>query len=493
MSYRKVFPLAIALAVVVAVVVAPACRKPAKVILTKDQQVRIGENVLKDAPTPKYKSAANFGDNIRLVGIDVAPDQVRAGQEMTITYYWECLRPTTGDWKVFGHLELPGGKRMILDHVPVAELYPVNQWKQGEIIRDIQKITVDPESKAGQALLWAGLFSEEIYRERGSGDRMPLVNKEQVPNDGENRVRVASFAVLGKDGPARGPSVIKALRTHAAPVIDGRADEPDWGFATFAVLNDAAGRPVDAKAQTKVRTLWDDTNLYIAFESLDDSVESLFSKRDDELWTRDAVEVYLDAGADGKDYLELQVSPANVIFDAKFDTRRQPEWQKAKEFTLEGLRTAVSVNGTLNQQGDQDTGYDVEIAIPWASIPGWTKAAPGVGDEIRVNFFRIEARDAKVTGAQAFAPAGGDFHDLDKAGTLRLLPTSEEVVRLATPPVAPAVAAPAPAASAEAGVVKPVQMPAGAGMRKAMSQPRGMAPANLKGAPASGLSRPGSR
>ena len=88
MSYRKVFPLAIALAVVVAVVVAPACRKPAKVILTKDQQVRIGENVLKDAPTPKYKSAANFGDNIRLVGIDVAPDQVRAGQEMTITYYW---------------------------------------------------------------------------------------------------------------------------------------------------------------------------------------------------------------------------------------------------------------------------------------------------------------------------------------------------------------------------------------------------------------------
>ena len=484
MSYRKGVVLAVALAVVVAVAVSPACRKPAKVLLTKDQQARIGENLVKEAPTPKFKSGANFGDNIRLVGIDVAPDQVRVGQEMTITYFWECLRPTAGDWKVFGHLELPGGKRMILDHVPVGELYPVSQWKQGEIIRDVQKVTVDPESKSGSAVLWAGLFSEEIYRERGTGDRMLLVNKDQVPNDGENRVRIATFGVQGKDAPARGPAVIKALRTHAAPVIDGKIDEADWGFATFTVLTDASGRAADAKAATKVRTLWDDTNLYIAFESLDDSIESKYTNRDDELWNSDAVEVYLDANADGKDYLELQVSPANVVFDAKFDTRRQPEWQKAKAFNLEGLRTAVAVNGTLNQAGDEDTGYNVEIAIPWASIPGWTKATPAAGDEIRVNFFRIEAKDGKVTGAQAFSPAGGDFHDLDKAGTLRLLPTSEEVVRQATP-TAPTPAAPAPEGAA---APKPVQMQVNPGMIKA-----GMAPRAIDSATSRAVPKPASR
>lgn len=444
MSNRKGIWLAVLFVGTIAVII--ACRKPAKVILTKDQQVRIGENVLKGAPAPKYKSVANFGDNIRLLGVDIAPDQARAGHEATITYYWECLKPTPGDWKVFVHLELPGGKRMILDHVPVGELYPVSQWKQGEFIRDVQKVTLDPEAKSGSAVLWAGLFSEEIYRERGSGDRMPLVNKDQVPNDGENRVRVATFPVVAKDvTAARGPSAIKSARSKASPVIDGKVDEADWNGAPVAVLPEASGRPANPKAQTKVRSLWDDTNLYIAFQCLDDSIESPFVKRDDELWTRDAVEVYLDAGADGKDYVELQVSPGNQIFDARFDTRRQPEWQKAKDFTLEGLKTAVIVTGTLNQAGDADTGYDVEIAIPWASIPGWTKVPPTANDELRVNLFRIEAADGKVTGAQAFSPAGGDFHDLEKAGTLKLLPVADASAVPATEgaaALAPSVAAP---------------------------------------------------
>ncbi len=424
MSRRNGVLLAIAVVFVIAAVA--ACRKPARILLTKDQQARIGENLLKQAPAPKFKSGANFGDNIRLVGMDIAPEQIRAGQEISLTYYWECLRPTAGDWKVFGHLELPGGKRMILDHVPVGELYPISQWKQGEIIKDVQKVTVDPESKAGSAVLWAGLFSEEIYRERGGGDRMPLVNKDQVQNDGDNRVRVASFAVQGKEAASRGPALIKAQRISSSLVIDGRLDGADWSSAPAVTLNDASGRAADPKALTTVRAVWDESNLYLMFQCLDGDIDSPYKNRDDELWNRDAVEVYLDAGADGKDYLELQVSPGNVSFDARFDTRRQPEWQKAKNFNLQGLQTAVSLNGTLNDSSDEDTGYDVEIAVPWSSIPGWTKMPPKGGDEIRVNFFRIESKDGKVTGAQAFAPAGGDFHDLEKAGTLRLFPTAAE-------------------------------------------------------------------
>ena len=471
----------------VVLVAMAGCRKPAKVLLTKDQQARIGENLLKEAPAPRFKSGANFGDQVKLLGVDVAPEQVRAGQEITITYYWEATRATSGDWKVFGHLELPAGKRMILDHVPVAELYPISQWKAGEIIRDVQKVTVDPEAKAGQAVLWAGLFSEEIYRERGSGDRMPLVNKDQVQNDGDNRVRVATFAVQAKEGAPRAPAVIRTLRTHAAPNLDGRLDEPDWGVAPTTILTEASGRPVDEKAQTKVHALWDDTNLYLAFECQDDGVESPFSKRDDELWTRDAVEVYLDVGADGKDYLELQVSPANQVFDAKFDTRRQPEWQKAKDFTLEGLRTAVAVRGTLNQAGDADGGYDVEIAIPWKSIPGWTKSGPGAGDDLRVNFFRIEAKDGKVTGAQAFSPAGGDFHDLEKAGTMKLLPTIEEVAAREVPQILPAGAGAPAAGAANAAALtpsgKPLQLQVKPELHKAVTNPNRVDPAAVRRVP----------
>jgi hypothetical protein len=415
MSTRKVLVPLLALALAVP---AAACRKPAKVLLTKDQQARIQENVLKERPTPRFVSGAIFGDNIKLLGVDVSPtDGVRAGGEVTLTYYWECLRETPGDWKAFGHLELPAGKRMILDHVPVGELYPVSQWKPGEVIRDVQKVTVDPDTKSGPALLWAGLFSEEIYRERGGGDRMKIVNKDKVSTDGDDRARLAQFRVEAKDGP-RAPAVVKAAAAKGLPVLDGDAGDEAWKRASELVLGDASGKPADPKAATKVRALWDASALYLSFVVADDAVWSPYKDRDEELWNGDVVEVYLDPNADGKDYVELQISPNNVVFDAKFDTRRQPAWQTAKSFTLEGLKSAT---GSQAATDDAPATWTVELSIPWASIPGWTKIPPSPGDEMRVNLFRIDAADEKVKGAQALSPAGGDFHDLEKAGTLKLM------------------------------------------------------------------------
>lgn len=430
-------------AVALALVAGGACRKPAKVILTKDQRVRIDENILKEAPKPKVALDANFGDNVKLVGVDLSADRARAGDTLTITWYWQSLREVAGEWKVFVHLDLPGGKRMVLDHVPVGELYPVAQWKKGEIIRDVQKFTLDADAKGGQAVLWAGLFNEEIYRERGGGDRMVLVNKDKVANDGENRVRVAQFAVEAREGAARPAAILRAMKAQGPIVVDGKLDEADWIAANASQPFPAAGGgAADPKAATTIRATWDDKNLYFGFKVLDDNIETSYKNRDDELWNADDVEIYLDGLADGKDYIELQVSPANVVFDALFKSHRTPDWKDAKSFNIEGLQTAVVVNGTLNKAGDADTGYDVEVAVPLAAVAG-LKVPPAPGDKLRVNFFRIEAKDGKVTGAHAFSPAGGDFHDLGRAGTLEFLGTPGQVIQkvVETAP-APAVANP---------------------------------------------------
>ncbi len=400
---------------------AGGCRKPAKLVLTKDQRARIQENILSEAPAPKVPLNANFGDNIRLLGVDLSADRVRPGETLTATYYWECLRETPGEWKVFVHLELPAGKRMILDHHPVGELYPVANWKKGEIIRDVQRFTVAADTRPGPATLWVGLFNEAIYREQGGGDRMELQNKDQVPNDGDHRVRAARFTVAAGGEPARAEApTLVARRAGAAVRVDGTLDDAAWAAAgRSAPFRNADGSDATPDLATTVMAAYDDTTLYLAFSVRDPAVETPYKNRDEELWNSDAVEVFLDPGADGKDYLELQVSPANVVFDAVFATHRTPAWREARASNLGGLQTAVQVTGSLNRAGDQDTGWDVEVAIPFADLPGFGKTPPDGSSTLRANFFRIEARDGKVAGAQAFSPAAGDFHDLSKAGAIR--------------------------------------------------------------------------
>lgn len=429
----------------------PGCRKPVRVILTKDQQARIAADILKEKPTPQYPSGAVFDGRIRLIGADLDPQTPRAGTEVTVTWYWECLQATPGDWKVFGHLELPGGKRMVLDHVPVQELYPVSQWKPGEIIRDIQRVTLDPEAKTGQAVLWGGLFSEEIYQSRGGGDRMPVSNKGEVQNDGQDRVRVVQFRLEGKDAPPRVPAVLQAVPVGGPMAVDGQLGEPGWTRAKPVKLQAASGGPAPAGQGTVVKALWDAEALYLSFDCQDDQVSSNYRERDDELWNGDVVEVYLDPKADGKDYLEIQVSPNNVVFDALFQGRRQPDWHQARSHDVPGMKTAAVL-------GPRDKGmpWTVEIAIPWTSLPGFQKE-PAVGDEVRLNLFRIEATDGKVTGAQAFSPAGGDFHDLSKAGVLRLV-SGEETE--------------AAQGAAATGEGAPVQVHLAPGTREAMLAPR---------------------
>ena len=51
-------------------------------------------------------------------------------------------------------------------------------------------------------------------------------------------------------------------------------------------------------------------------------------------------------------------------------------------------QSAVVANGTVNNPDDMDTGYTVEIAIPWASVAqGLPHNPPQAGDQIRANLF----------------------------------------------------------------------------------------------------------
>ena len=161
-------------------------------------------------------------------------------------------------------------------------------------------------------------------------------------------------------------------------------------------------------------------NLYLGIVAKDRDVWSTFTERDSNTWEQEVVEIFIDALGSKRNYLELQVTPANVIFDAKFD-RHRSDLTKAKSWQMNGLSTAVNVEGTLNNRDDIDTQYTIEMQIPFDAVPGG-RAGLKRG-QWRINFFRFDKLKTNRQQASGWsAPPVPDFHHLDSFGQLQFIP-----------------------------------------------------------------------
>ena len=422
------------LALAVAIVFPLACKKPRKQVLSREQRDQVQSAISKSATTPQVAIDANFDGKVRLVGYDMTTQSVKAGETFEITWHWEALADLKGDWKVFVHFESPGRKRTVHDHQPVGELHPMKKWKKGEFIKDTQRIRVSKDFPNGIARIFIGIFDERAWSERNQNIRMSVTNPEavKVKVDKDKRVQAVQLTITGskakpgKKG-AKGavkqarPSRLTIYRAESAPTIDGKLAEADWRKARpTKALGTPNGRALGPRNLTQFRAMWDDTNLYIAATCRDDDIYNDQTGRDATLWKQDVVEVYLDPGKDGKDYIELQVSPAEQVFDAVFQTHRNPKWQDAaKALDIKGLVAKVDVDGSLNQRSDTeaDRRWTVEMQIPWKELPGLT-GPPKDGEQWAGNFYRIDVKSPKRSGFMgAWSPAGGDFHNTKEFGT----------------------------------------------------------------------------
>ena len=367
------------------------------------------EHILSTAPTPKLPVNAQLEDKLVYLGLDVDVDTVTPGKAFTLTHYWKVLNPVGDDWKLFVHLESPGGKKSHLnaDHVPINGKYPLSLWKKGEIIRDIHRVSIPPSWPSDSLELYVGAWKGPLRLKVTSG-----------PHDSENRVVVAKLPVQGaaKDA-AKKQIIAKKIKTGLIKA-DGKLDEPAWKDAPRSTAFVRTMDGANADQSTVARLLWDDKNLYVAFELEDRDVWTTLDKHDDKLWTQEAVEMFIDADGDGKTYVELQANPKGTTFDSYLPTYRKNEndWES-------NMKVGVIVDGTLGNRADTDKGWTVEMAIPLEAARGKEKTMknvpPTVGTEWRVNFFRMDLPQGKSQVGSAWSPPMvGDFHALDRFGTL---------------------------------------------------------------------------
>jgi hypothetical protein len=188
----------------------------------------------------------------------------------------------------------------------------------------------------------------------------------------------------------------------AKPVtIDGKLDEEAWTAAAWSdpfidIEGDKKPRP---RHPTRVKMLWDDAALYIAAELEEPHVWATLKDHDAVIFHDNDFEVFLDPDGDSHLYAELELNALNTTWDLLLPKPYKDGGRAINGWEVIGLRTAVHVNGTLNDPTDTDRGWTVEIRWPWAGLKELTRAPvpPKDGDQWRINFSRVQW-DTEVVG-----------------------------------------------------------------------------------------------
>lgn len=184
----------------------------------------------------------------------------------------------------------------------------------------------------------------------------------------------------------------------------------DWERCEpLELVDTVTGKPV--RQSTEVRMGWSPEYLHIRYVCEDDHVVSDFTERDQPLYEQDVVELFIDEQGDGKQYMELEVSPRNVVFDAFIRHEGVASGIKADmNWSLEGIQTTVKPDDCGNLV------YSIHI-------PASNFKSPLMGGTCwRVNVFRIDEDMRGTREYQAWQPTGAvNFHLPDRFGFVRFV------------------------------------------------------------------------
>jgi hypothetical protein len=181
----------------------------------------------------------------------------------------------------------------------------------------------------------------------------------------------------------------------AEPIrIDGRLDDKAWGDApwTDAFVDIEGDRRPRPRFRTRAKMLWDDRFFYIGAEMEEPHVWATLAAHDSVIFHDDDFEVFLDPDGDNHEYYEIEINALNTEWDLFLKRPYRDGGPALNSWEIPGLKTAVHVDGTLNDPTDTDRGWSVELAIPWSVLAEYAHrpAPPRDGDQWRLNFSRVE-------------------------------------------------------------------------------------------------------
>lgn len=235
-----------------------------------------------------------------------------------------------------------------------------------------------------------------------------------------------------------------AYRVDEPLQIDGRLDEAIWQAAPRSprFVDLITGEPT--LYDTRAAVLWNDDYLYVGFWVEEPLVTAMLTERDALIYTDNDVELFI-AGQDA--YYEFEINALGTIYEVFFiweeayergGYSQSPEFRRTNpgarpwngvgfvhhprgprlgfwNWDFPGLKSAVWVDGVLNQNEYRDRGWTVELAFPWAGMKWLAQGnnrslPPRDGDIWRMDFSRFNqykaAPPAQDSGGWAWSAHG---------------------------------------------------------------------------------------
>ncbi len=200
------------------------------------------------------------------------------------------------------------------------------------------------------------------------------------------------------------PEQYVVYRTVDDIAVDGKLDEESWALAPWTVdfghiqSATAYARP---HLRTRARLLWNDEYLYAAVELEEPHLVAHVVDKDEEIYDDNDIEMFIDVDGDAQDYIELEFNALGTVWDMLLPKEynrgglpfSHPRIPESQPWSLEGMRAAVRVDGSLNYPYDTDTGWVIELSIPWASLAPRDRSGTPLnrgGRTLRVNFSRVQ-------------------------------------------------------------------------------------------------------
>jgi len=207
------------------------------------------------------------------------------------------------------------------------------------------------------------------------------------------------------EAPRPGPWPLESypcLRAPAGIVIDGVGNESAWDAAPWTNLfQDIEGeRQPQPRFQTRAKMMWDNEYFYVVAEMEEPHLWATLKERDSIIFYDNDFEVFIDPDGDSHLYTEIEVNAFNTVWDLLLIKPYRDGGPAIHAWDIPGLKTAVHLEGTLNDPSDVDVGWSIEIAIPFAVLAETTNTPcpPLAGDQWRVNFSRVQWQLESGTG-----------------------------------------------------------------------------------------------
>jgi len=217
-------------------------------------------------------------------------------------------------------------------------------------------------------------------------------------------------------------------RVHEPIEINGDLSKAVWQSceqtSRFVDVVDGAPALYDSRAAL----LYDDENLYVAFWCEEPFVRAKLTERDSLVFSENDIEVFIDGG---ETYYEFQLNALNTIYEVFYiwkdayqrggkydipafdllkaqtfggnhDRKNETFWHGShprglryiyRDWDFPGIKTAVQVDGEINNDDKPSKGWTAEIAFPWAGMK-WLRdgktTAPSGGDTMKLGLCRYQ-------------------------------------------------------------------------------------------------------